>query len=89
MKVLSAESLVASLCLLETAIAASSTKSFNFNNRSQTANSSSEVLEVVQAQVPSRSSYANPSCRQTLFNHVFANSYGIPYVGTLGASENT
>jgi hypothetical protein len=38
-------------------------------------------LEVVQAQVPARSSYANPSCTQTIFNHVFANSYGIPYVG--------
>jgi hypothetical protein len=38
-------------------------------------------LEVVQAQIPPRQSYANPSCTQTIFNHVFTSSYGIPYVG--------
>ena len=38
-------------------------------------------LEVVQAQVPPRSSFANPSCSQIIFNHIFASSYGIPYVG--------
>ena len=38
-------------------------------------------MEVVQAQVPPRKDYNNPSCIQTIFSHVFADSYGIPYVG--------
>ena len=42
---------------------------------------STTPLEIVQAQVPPRSNYDNPSCAQTIFNHVFASSYGIPYVG--------
>jgi hypothetical protein len=42
---------------------------------------STGALEVIQAQVPPRSSYLDPSCTQTIFNHVFANSYGVPYVG--------
>ncbi|KAL3417180.1 peptide-n4-(n-acetyl-beta-glucosaminyl)asparagine amidase a [Phlyctema vagabunda] len=45
-------------------------------------NTSSGVLEVVQAQVPPRTSYAKPACKQVVFNHNFANSYGVPYVGT-------
>lgn len=42
---------------------------------------STGTLEVVQAQVPPRLNYNNPSCTQTIFNHLFASSYGIPYVG--------
>jgi hypothetical protein len=38
-------------------------------------------MEVVQAQVPARKTYDNPSCTQTIFSHVFANSYGVPFVG--------
>jgi hypothetical protein len=49
---------------------------------------SSGILEVVQAYVPPRSNYRNPACKQEIFNHEFANSYGIPYVGMApGSSE--
>ncbi|RDW66978.1 hypothetical protein BP5796_09727 [Coleophoma crateriformis] len=88
MKVLSLAFLIVGVCLLEASIAASTTRAFTSNNRRQTANASSEVLEVVQAQVPPRTSYANPACKQTVFNHVFASSYGIPYVGTYGPPKN-
>jgi hypothetical protein len=37
--------------------------------------------DVIQAEVPPRTSYTGTSCRQTIFNHNFASSYGIPYVG--------
>lgn len=42
---------------------------------------SSGPLEVVQAATPPRSSFDGYSCKQTLFEHDFANSYGSPYVG--------
>jgi len=38
-------------------------------------------LEVIQAQVPPRASFEDPVCQQVIFQHTFANSYGIPYVG--------
>lgn len=47
---------------------------------------STELLEVVQAETPARTSYADPSCQQVIFEHEFASSYGIPYVGMF---ENT
>jgi hypothetical protein len=40
------------------------------------------ALKVIQAQAPPRMSFEGTSCRQTIFNHSFASSYGIPYVGT-------
>ncbi|EPE31591.1 hypothetical protein GLAREA_12347 [Glarea lozoyensis ATCC 20868] len=39
------------------------------------------ALEVIQAQVPPRKSFDGASCKQTIVKHVFANSYGAPYVG--------
>lgn len=38
-------------------------------------------LEVIQAQVPPRTSFGDSVCQQKVFQHNFANSYGIPYVG--------
>ncbi|KAK0121829.1 hypothetical protein ONS95_010111 [Cadophora gregata] len=38
--------------------------------------------EVVQAQVPPRTSYEGASCKQNIFQHIFTSSYGVPYVGT-------
>ncbi|KAI0128313.1 peptide N-acetyl-beta-D-glucosaminyl asparaginase amidase A-domain-containing protein [Xylariales sp. AK1849] len=40
-----------------------------------------EDLEVIQAATPPRISLNSPACRQTIIQHVFANSYGSPYVG--------
>ncbi|KAJ5118670.1 hypothetical protein N7476_011027 [Penicillium atrosanguineum] len=45
-------------------------------------------MEVVQAQVPPRKNYDNPTCTQTIFSHVFADSYGTPYVGTYSPPKN-
>jgi hypothetical protein len=39
------------------------------------------ALEVIQAQVPPRTSFNGSSCKQTIVEHTFANSYGVPYVG--------
>lgn len=39
------------------------------------------LLEVIQAATPPRDSFDGYSCKQTLFAHDFANSYGTPYVG--------
>jgi len=42
---------------------------------------SAGLLEVIQVETPPRTSFANPSCSQVLFEHEFANSDGVPYVG--------
>ncbi|KAI1428444.1 peptide N-acetyl-beta-D-glucosaminyl asparaginase amidase A-domain-containing protein [Xylaria sp. FL1777] len=39
------------------------------------------ILEVIQAATPPRSDLNTPACRQLVFTHDFANSYGSPYVG--------
>ncbi|KAI1353224.1 peptide N-acetyl-beta-D-glucosaminyl asparaginase amidase A-domain-containing protein [Xylaria sp. FL0043] len=39
------------------------------------------LLEVIQAATPPRSDLNTPACRQQVFAHDFANSYGSPYVG--------
>ncbi|KAH9219736.1 peptide N-acetyl-beta-D-glucosaminyl asparaginase amidase A-domain-containing protein [Leptodontidium sp. 2 PMI_412] len=43
--------------------------------------------EVVQAQVPPRTSYEEAICKQTIFQHSFASSYGVPYVGFYSSPE--
>ncbi|KUJ19264.1 uncharacterized protein LY89DRAFT_706092 [Mollisia scopiformis] len=45
-------------------------------------------LDVVQAQVPLRTSFAGTACKQTIFKHSFANSYGVPCVGIYFPPEN-
>jgi hypothetical protein len=45
------------------------------------------ALEVIQAQVPPRKSFDGASCKQTIVKHVFANSYGAPYVGELSTNS--
>lgn len=40
-----------------------------------------DLLDVVQAATPPRNSFDGYSCKQTLLEHDFANSYGTPYVG--------
>lgn len=45
------------------------------------ATSSSAPLEVIQAAAPPRTSYDGYSCKQTLVDYEFANSYGEPFVG--------
>lgn len=39
------------------------------------------AAEVIQAQVPPRTSYEGAACRQTVLRHEFKSSYGVPYVG--------
>ncbi|KAK9422922.1 putative Peptide N-acetyl-beta-D-glucosaminyl asparaginase amidase A-domain-containing protein [Seiridium unicorne] len=39
------------------------------------------LLEVIQPYVPPRKSLENPACRQIIVEHVFENSYGVPFVG--------
>lgn len=39
------------------------------------------VLEVVQAAAPPRETFDGFTCKQTIFEHDFANSYGSPYIG--------
>jgi hypothetical protein len=41
------------------------------------------ALEAVQAQVPPRTSFAGAACKQTIFEHSFASSYGVLYVGKI------
>lgn len=48
---------------------------------SDNATSSSAPLEVVQATAPPRTNYDGYSCKQTLIEYEFANSYGSPFVG--------
>ena len=75
MRVAFLEAVILALASLKSAVAFPSAHALKRKSES------TGTLEVVQAQVPPRSSYANSSCSQTIFNHVFANSYGIPYVG--------
>lgn len=49
----------------------------------------STALEVVQAQVPLRKSYEDAACQQTIVQHIFASSYGVPYVGELRSSQTS
>lgn len=52
------------------------------NRRStDNATSGSAPLEVVQAATPARTSYEGYSCKQTLVEYEFTNSYGAPFVG--------
>ncbi|CAJ2511143.1 Uu.00g067680.m01.CDS01 [Anthostomella pinea] len=37
--------------------------------------------EVFQAAPPPRTSFSDPACQQTIFQHDYGNSYGAPYVG--------
>jgi len=39
------------------------------------------ALEVIQAATPPRTDLSTPACRQQVFTHDFANSYGAPYIG--------
>lgn len=48
---------------------------------SASSSNSSRPLEVIQAATPPRRSFDGYSCKQTLLEHDFANSYGAPYVG--------
>lgn len=41
----------------------------------------SALEEVIQIEAPVRSSYEGASCQQTIVQHEFAESYGIPFVG--------
>lgn len=75
MKVIPSEALVWALGFL------SYTNAFPSANALERQSESAGAVEVIQAQVPPRSSYDNPSCTRTIFNHVFAASYGQPYVG--------
>ncbi|KAH8196210.1 hypothetical protein TruAng_009626 [Truncatella angustata] len=47
-----------------------------------------ETLEVVQAYVSPRQTLDSPICRQTLMQHIFDNSYGIPYVASYSPPAN-
>ncbi|KAF8861409.1 hypothetical protein BDZ45DRAFT_268102 [Acephala macrosclerotiorum] len=49
---------------------------------------STHASEVIQAQVPPRTSFSGAACKQTIFEHSFASSYGVPYVGTYAPPEN-
>lgn len=75
MRVVFAEVLVLASVFLKQAAAFQSTDGLKRQSENGGA------IEVVQAQVPPRQNYDNPSCSQTIFNHVFSDSYGIPYVG--------
>lgn len=43
--------------------------------------SSKTALDVVQAATPPRQSFVGYSCKQTLLQHDFVNSYGTPFIG--------
>lgn len=57
--------------------------------RSVANDTSVDVLEVTQAATPARNSFDGYSCKQTLFQHGFANSYGTPYVGSYSPPPGT
>ncbi|KAI0428169.1 peptide N-acetyl-beta-D-glucosaminyl asparaginase amidase A-domain-containing protein [Xylaria sp. FL1042] len=46
------------------------------------------LLEVIQAATPPRSDLNTPTCKQQVFTHDFANSYGSPYVGYYTSPSN-
>jgi hypothetical protein len=45
--------------------------------------SRASAVEVNQAQVPPRTDFGSVACKQTIFEHSFTSSYGVPYVGKL------
>lgn len=49
--------------------------------RSQNTATDGQVLDVVQASTPPRKSFEGYSCKQTLVEHDFVNSYGAPFIG--------
>jgi hypothetical protein len=62
--------------------AAYGTSSRDGQSLSKRANDTEDgVLEVIQAAAPPRMSFESPTCRQTIVQNVFANSYGTPFVG--------
>lgn len=75
MRAFSAEVMLLALALLSPVVA------FPSADGAKRQSGSSGAMEVVQAQIPPRKDYNNPSCIQTIFGHVFADSYGTPYVG--------
>ncbi|KUI72512.1 Peptide-N4-(N-acetyl-beta-glucosaminyl)asparagine amidase A [Cytospora mali] len=50
-------------------------------SRKSSNSTSGDFLEVVQGAPPPRKSFDGYSCKQTLFENDFANSYGTPFVG--------